>query len=524
MKVRYIIIPLIIVIAMAITAWALVGTFNNQPKYDLLTVRRGAVTKTVSVTGSIVSDQKFELGFLTPGIVQTVGVNVGDQVKQGDLLVALDSSVLQEQANQARAGIAAASALLSKTNNNLRSADINVLNRSLDNARTALNIARNNLSDAQRLRDTEINNSSINLRAADSAYQNAVNTYNAKVSVIDQGAISAQLALTNATNALNNAQNSYNQVMNAYNMGQATIFELQQAQTLLTAANSAYLSARSAYDTVVKQANAEKVAAQGGLDAARIQRDIAQAAYNAAQTGADLKINSANNALISAESTYNLAYAQYQQSFAPAPAADRASASAQVAASVAALRVIQAQIAKTSITAPIDGVITAVNAKIHELSPMSGPAIVLETKGAFQAEAFISEIDVEKINPGANVKIIFDALPGVEAKGTVISIDPAATIVLGVVDYKVNVALLDDVAGLKSAMTADLEILTDKQEDVIFVPRQTLTKTTEGYTVQILNADNQPEDRIVQVGLIGDTETEIISGLSEGDQIVLRTL
>lgn len=524
MKTKYIIIPVVILLAIALSTWALVSAFNRTPKYDTLTVRLGAVTKTVSVTGSVVSDQKFELGFLTPGIVKTVGVKVGDSVKQGDLLVALDSSVLKEQYNQARASVASASAMLSKTRNNLRPTDINVLNRALGSAMTALNIARGNLQDAYRMRDTDINSASISLNSANSAYQNAVNAYNAKVSLIDQSTISAQLTLNNATNALNNAQNSYNQVVNAYNMGRATILELQQAQSVLASANSLYLSARSTYDTAIRQANLEKVSAEGSLDSARAQKDMAQSAYNSVTLGVDTKINSANNAVMSAESAYNLAYAQYQQSLAPAPSYDIASASAQVAAAAASARSIEAQIAKTVITAPIDGIITTLNAKTFELSPMAGPAVILEAKGAFQTEAYVSEMDIEKIIPGADVKLTFDALPGVEAKGTVVSIDPSATIVLGVVEYKVSVALLDSVADLKSAMTCDLEILTDQRDDVLFVPRQVLTKSTDGYTVQILTEDNKTETRTVQVGLIGDTETEIISGLVEGDRVVLKKL
>jgi len=175
------------------------------------------------------------------------------------------------------------------------------------------------------------------------------------------------------------------------------------------------------------------------------------------------------------------------------------------------LRVVQAQIAKASIKAPVDGIVTTINAKAHEISPMSGPAVVLETDNDFQIEAYVSEIDVERVLPGAQVKLTFDGLPEVAAQGVIATVDPAATIVLGVVNYKVTVALTAPVVGIKPAMTADLEVLTDAKEDVLFVPRKAVTKTATGYMVKVLGVSAKtPEIREVQVGLIGDSETEIL--------------
>ena len=189
------------------------------------------------------------------------------------------------------------------------------------------------------------------------------------------------------------------------------------------------------------------------------------------------------------------------------------------------MRVVQAQIAKASIKAPVDGIVTTINAKAHEISPMSGPAVVLETDNDFQIEAYVSEIDVERVLPGAQVKLTFDGLPEVVAQGVIATIDPAATIVLGVVNYKVTVALTAPIIGIKPALTADLEILTDSRENVLFVPRKAVSKTADGYTEKVLESNAKISvTQEVQVGLIGDSETEILSGLAEGDQVVLKEL
>lgn len=523
MKARYIIIPIVVIGAIAVTGWLVGRALDKGPQYELYEVRKGSVAKTVSVSGSVISDQKFELGFLSPGIVQTVSVKVGDTVKQGDLLIALDTSVLREQANQARASISATSAMLAKSKNALRPQDVTVLNRSLDSARVALSTAQKNLQEAYRVRDVDINNASANLATAETAYQNAVNTYNARQAVINQSTVSAQVALNNASNALSVAQSSYSQILNLYNYGQATMSDLGQAQSALNMANSSYLMARAAYDSVLQQTNLEKVSASASVDSARSQLDSARAMYNSSVSGIDAKINSAQNALASAQAAYNLVTAQYQQSLAPAHSADIASASAQVVSASASLRMVQAQIDKAYIKAPIDGIITAVNVIEHEISSINTPAVVLETIGAYQIEAYISEVDIEKIIPSAEVRITLDALSDIKAHGAVAQIDPAATIVLGVVNYKINVAITDVIEQLKPAMTADLEILTEQRDDVLFVPRKAVSRLDGKYTAKVL-VNDKVEEREVQVGLVGDNELEILSGLIEGERIVLKEL
>ena len=58
----------------------------------------------------------------------------------------------------------------------------------------------------------------------------------------------------------------------------------------------------------------------------------------------------------------------------------------------------------------------------------------------------------------------------------------------------------------------------------MFVPRKAVTRTDGKYLVQLMGTNNKTEDREVQVGLVGDNEFEIVSGLVEGDRIVLREL
>lgn len=522
MKARYIIIPTVILIVVVSTLiWAF-KPFAKPPEYELFEVHPGSVAATVSVSGSVVNDGKLELGFLSPGIIKTVGVEIGDQVKEGDLLVALDTSVLQYQANQARATIASAQAMLDKVRNSLRSEDRNVLDNTLANAQLAVDMANNQLQNAYTVRDNEVRGARTALDNARVAYNNALNIYQSSQSTINQSVEMAKINLSNTLTALSQAQSNYSYILSLYNSGQAGWMELQQAQAALQNATSAYNSARVQYDTALLQAATEKSASKSQLDSANAALASAEVAYNTILNTADIKVNNAINAVRSAEATYSLAEAQYYQALAPARNSDVNSASAQIASGSASLGMINTQIAQASIKAPMDGIITEVNAKENELSSMGQPAVILETT-TFYIEAHISEVNINEIMVGQSIKVQFDAFEDISFKGRVANIDPAATIVMGVVNYRIIVVLDNVINDIRSSMTADLDILTDSREDVLFLSRRAITKQNGKQIVKVLTEDGV-EERQVETGLVGDTETEIISGLNNGDQVILREL
>jgi len=471
MKARFRIILVIILVVIPTVVFGAWKQFAKAPIYELYSVKKAEVESTVSVAGSVVNGQSLELGFLSTGIIKTVAVKAGSEVKKGDLLVSLNPDILNRQAAQASASIRSAQAMLSKSQNQLRSVDVNVFNLGLDSARIAL-------ENAQR------------------SYQNALNVYNSGQGLINQSAEVARVTLNNTQSSFYNAQSNYNRVLSDYNNKRASLAEVQQASSALTSASAAYDMAQAQYQTAIRQSDSERVGARAQLDNARA-------------------------VLLSSESAYRLAEAQRSQSLAPASSADIASASASVAAASASLQIVQAQIAQATIKAPIDGRVVAVNAKPAELSKMGQPAIVLETAGDFKIEANISEVELSKVRVGQVVKIMFDALPNMSVTGRVASIDPAANIVMGVVNYKTTIVLEQPVADLFSSLTADLEIVTDSRMDVLTVPRRALIKTDSGYRIRVLQ-DKRVIEKSIKIGLLGDTDAEVVSGLTENEQVILK--
>jgi len=108
-----------------------------------------------------------------------------------------------------------------------------------------------------------------------------------------------------------------------------------------------------------------------------------------------------------------------------------------------------------------------------------------------------------------------------------------------VVSYTVKLSLDTTDNRLKPGMTVDAEIIVDSKQDVLLVPNSALKSQNDSYYVELVapqeitnlaNLKNPvalkqvPTRQSVKIGLADDTNTEIVSGLKEGDYVVIRTI
>ena len=186
---------------------------------------------------------------------------------------------------------------------------------------------------------------------------------------------------------------------------------------------------------------------------------------------------------------------------------------------------------KAIIYAPIEGVITKVNKKKGE-SISSAETMIEILSPHYEIQVDIPETDVVKLKTGNDVTITLDAL-GSDNKftGSVLSIDPASTDIQDVVYYNVKVGITDsNVEAFKSGMTADVLIKTDNRDNVLYIPYRAVLSRSENdekYVRVLVNGKDGTdiEERTVQLGLRADDgQVEILSGLSEGEEVVLKIL
>ncbi len=187
----------------------------------------------------------------------------------------------------------------------------------------------------------------------------------------------------------------------------------------------------------------------------------------------------------------------------------------------------------TIIYSPIAGTVIAVNAQIGDEpggGSSSGSAGGAQSSGLItvadlsrlQVEAAIDQADISKVAIGQPVEVALDALPNEKFDGQVSAIDPVPSTNQNVVTYTVYVSIDELDPGMRLGMSADLEIALDKHEDVLFVPNVAIRTRANGQFVSKM-VDGEPTEVAVKTGLVAGDRTEIVSGLREGDDIVLQS-
>ena len=180
----------------------------------------------------------------------------------------------------------------------------------------------------------------------------------------------------------------------------------------------------------------------------------------------------------------------------------------------------QAQLSKAIIKAPIPGVVTKQDVKVGEIVSANTPLISIISLGNLQIEANIPEVDIGKVMIGNPVGITLDAFPGETFSGRVTYIDPAETIVDGVVNFRLTIVFNSADARLKSGLTANLSIRTLTKDGVLILPQYAILEYDSGVFARVQDGKNTKEIPIA-IGIRGqDSSVEIISGLKEGDEVL----
>ena len=253
-----------------------------------------------------------------------------------------------------------------------------------------------------------------------------------------------------------------------------------------------------------------------------------------------------------AESAVRVAELRYEQVLAGASKEDVAIARAQVAQAQARLdklragvsederRRLDAQVeaaqiqvdqaraalADAELRAPIDGVIAVVNVKENEMSPTGRPAFVLVDLSEFHIDVNVDEVDIGQVREGQDVTVTLDSLPAEAVSGHVGSVAPTSSVEGGVVSYQVAIVLEPTDLPLRAGMTANAAIVVQKVEDVLVVPNWAIRidrETGRAY-VEEISANGDVGEVEVELGMRNERVSQVISGVEEGDTLVVRTI
>jgi HlyD family secretion protein len=182
------------------------------------------------------------------------------------------------------------------------------------------------------------------------------------------------------------------------------------------------------------------------------------------------------------------------------------------------------QLGYTVITAPIDGLVIGkpIPAGQTVAPGISNPMVLLTVAdlSKMQIQVQVDESDIGRVKLGQKVDFTVDAYPGKTFTGSVSLISQKAVVQSNVVYYTVYVDV-DSAQGLLFPnMTARVAVKVGESKNTLVIPLSAIKEIKGQKTVQLM-VGGKSQTTIVQLGLIDDEKAEILSGIKEGDQIVL---
>lgn len=204
-----------------------------------------------------------------------------------------------------------------------------------------------------------------------------------------------------------------------------------------------------------------------------------------------------------------------------------ASAKGDIEQSKSRIALAQAQLERMNLRAPFDGVVADISGELGEYATPSPPGILtipaidLIDDSCLYVSAPIDEVDAAKLKIGQRSRITLDAIKGRTFGGTVRRIAPYVLDLekqARTVEVEVEFDKLAAVENLLVGYSADVEIIHEVHEQVLRIPTQAML---EGNRVLRYGGQGVLEERKLTTGLSNWEYAEVISGLAEGDRIVI---
>lgn len=507
-----VVISIIVVIALYFIIKSIRGTVV-ETRYILGNARRMDIVTSVSGTGQVSALNQINLSSKSSGDLVYLNAKAGQFVGAGGLIAEIDSTDASFELESAK--ISYEQFLKDSANGSIDKEDIFnqakiSLADSYQNARSTLSSATTDMADVvsgieDLLKGYLSGNNS-------SALSNTEKDYVRK----------AEVSYYKAENALDEFLKSYVKISDKTSNTEIT----SAISDLSKVSDEVAVASKFTKDAVVYLRDRE--------DKLQTDAESAYTSVNSLVTKANSTVSdtlSAKNSIISAEKTLRNTQIDFEN-------VRNGPDALSLRSEELALRQKEEAYKDHFIYAPFDGVIASVPVLKGD-TVSSGTTIATFITKKKIAEISLNEIDAAKVKAGQKVSLTFDAIDGLTISGEVTEVDLVGTVSQGVVNYNVKIGFDVDDDRVKSGMTVSATIITDKKEGVIVVPTSaiktirnnsfidiTKEKVAMGSTTRTTGVllTTLPKSVQVELGISNDDSTEIISGLEEGQQYILRTI
>lgn len=536
------IMPLLVVAALVGAGWWGWGKTHPaaDPNAGLLTapVTRGDLVEAITATGSVTAQTGAEvkIGSQITGRIKKLNADVGTFVHANQVIAELDLPDVEAQYEQAQANLTAAQTKFQQQVTGLPLEE-SLTGNAVIQARADVNRAQARLASSQAASSLQTTQTPTTIARARSDVARAKAALSTAISAQKQVEASANLQVATAQETLNQAKaNQLNADANLRRQrellepGYVPQSAVDAALAESTVNQSQVSAAQQNIGLVQQKITADKQAASDAVSQARESLTAAQQALVAAQAGtySDIvtraSVNDARQQLRQSQAALTAAIANIPQNTLKKQ--DIAQAAAAVKAAEEQVAYAKAQNDKTFIRSPISGTVLQLATQQGETlaAGLSAPTlIVVADLKRLQVDVFVDETDIGKVKLGQQADVQVDAFTKRKFSGKVVKIASGSTIQQGVVTYDVTVAIEDPQHKLKPDMTANVTLQTGKRTNVLLVPSESVKVGKKGSTVNILvkkDGKSEPDQAIVKTGASDGVNTEIVSGLKEGDMVI----
>lgn len=520
-------------------AYGKATTASAETRYVLGTVSKNTIISSVSASGQVSASRQLDIKPEVSGTITSINVKAGDVVAKGAILARIDSSTAQKTLRDAQTNLETARLSLEKLQQPASGL-------TLTQAQNAVSSAQDSLAKTYADSETDIVNVFLDLpdlmialqdivigtTASHGAqwnvdfYKNATENYDDKALAYRNDAYQSYVA----------AKASYDKAFADYktmgnNPDTATIEKLTTETYLMLKDVSTTVKSNNSYiqfykDTVTTHNQSVSSVAETALT--NLNSYIGSTNTHLATLASDTSSIKTGKQTITEKT-------QALSDLTEGPdALDVRSDQLTIQQRQDAVTDAQEALAKYTIRAPFAGTISAVSQYVGDTG---GSATLVSMVTPQQiATLSLNEVDVAKIKIGNKATLTFDAIDTLTLTGTVAQVATVGAVSQGVVSYQVDIAFDTQDERVRPGMTVNASIQTATHTDVlsvpssavktqngtsyvqVFTPALTETGGTTGVTSKVL-----PERVEVTTGISDDTNIEILSGLTEGEQIVTRT-
>lgn len=449
-------------------------------------------------------------------------------VRQAEEQFAVEKQTTSDAVKQAEASLKSAEARLQQAKLE-SSAQKPIYEADLASSKASVESARQNLQKLQAgPRAEEIARAKASMRSAEAGLDNAEAFYKRQKALLAKGFVSAQ--------DVDDANKAYQQALATRDSARETLAEAQAGNR----------------PEDIKQAQAQLAQAEANLqqtEANRIQIDVKQHDVRTAEAS----VAEAKASLASVQAQQRNVKVREQQLVAARASLRQAAAAlteakagkletrvkehqvevamADLQKNMVVLNDAQYNLQYAHVTAPRSGVVMEKLVEEGSVVP-AGTAALKEGTGLVTIADIsqmyvlvdVDEVDITPVAAGQSVDISVSSLSDEKLKGEVVKIFPQGVEESNVVRFQVKVKIDNPPKTLRPGMTADVTITVAERKDILVVPDTCITRENGKTTVQVIKGGDKEqttEVREVKVGLSDWDNTEIISGLKEGEELVV---